>query len=173
MSWNTTGLLIKADHSADYPGLLRKLDLAATETGETVSFDEAASSSNEGVAVATVDGWTALWGSIGLLMVDDDGVAELARSADVLQLVLAGASDTAGFTWWKDGKVARDWMRQGGRMVKEQGKPLPQETAAFAGADDEQAILRLLESLTLPYERLESVEYEMFELSFDDLTADY
>jgi hypothetical protein len=169
MSWHTTGLLIKADHSNDYPGLLQKLGLAATETGETVSFDEATSVSNEGVAVATVDGWTALWSCIGMLMVDDDGVVDLARSADVLQVVLEGASATAGFTWRTGGRTVRDWMRQGGDVVKDEGEPLPEEQSAFTGADDEQAILRLLESLTLPYDRLESVEYQMFELSLDDM----
>jgi len=166
MSWHTTGQLIKADLSADYPALLQKLGLNAVATGDTISFDDATSSSNEDIAIAAVDGWTALWSNIGLLMVDSDGVAELARTADVFQLVLEGASDTAGFSWWT-GRLVRDWMRQAGDVVKDEGKPLPQEKKAFAGNDDEQAVLSLLTRLTLPYERLEAVEYEVFELSYD------
>jgi len=50
MSWHTNAILIKSDLSDDYDGLFDKLGLEGGETKGTVTFDDAASSSNEGVA---------------------------------------------------------------------------------------------------------------------------
>jgi hypothetical protein len=166
MSWHTNALLIGADFSKDYPGLLKKLGLEGGEVGEMVSFDDAASIDDESVAIATVDGWTALWGCIGLYMVDDKGLAKIAKKADVFEMILEGSSGTAGFSWWTGGKKVRDWMRQDGKMIKDEGEPLPQEKKAFAKKDsDEQAVLRMLMSLTLTLKKLQDIEYQMYELS--------
>jgi hypothetical protein len=123
MSWHTNAILIKSDLSKDYEGLFEKLGLEGGEAAGEISFDDAAASDNEGVAVATVKGWTALFGSMVLFMVDDKGLAKIAKKADVFQLTLEGASATAGFTWWSGGKVVRNWMRQDGKVLKNEGKP--------------------------------------------------
>jgi hypothetical protein len=163
MSWHTNAILLRADFSEDYPGLLKQLGLRGAEAGEEVSFDDAAAGSNDGVAAATVDGWTALWGNLALYMIDEKGLARIARKTEVFQLMLEGASDTAGFTWWSGGKMVRDWMRQAGEVIKNEGAPLPQEKKAFANKDDEQAVLQLLMSLTMPLKKLQAVEYQLYE----------
>jgi hypothetical protein len=163
LSWHTSAILIHSDLSGDYDGLLARLGLNGGEPREVVPFDDAVSLSNEGVAVGTVDGWTALWGIVPLMMIEDEGLAEIAEEADVFQMLLEGTSDTAGFTWWTGGKAVRDWMRQDGEVCRDEGKPLRQEKKAFTKNSDEQAILQLLMSLTLPLKRLQAIRYQMYE----------
>jgi hypothetical protein len=163
MSWHTGAILIRGDHSADVVGLLETLGMPGAEPGGPISRDEASSSSNAGVAVGTGHGWTALWGCLPIWGVSEDGLADVARSADVFWMLLEGASDTAGFAWWAGGRRVRDWLCQAGEDVKNEGKRLPEEKAAFAGQDHEQGVLNLMERLTLPYEKLESIEYRLYE----------
>jgi hypothetical protein len=172
MSWHTTAILIKSDFSGDFPGLLDKLGLHGAEPGGRVSFDEASSVSNDGVAAGTVDGWTALWGSVALFMVDDNELAKIAKKADVFHMILEGASGSAGFSWYSGGKLVRDWMRQEGKIINNQGTPLPGEKKAFANRDDEQAVLHLLMSLTGSLKRLDAIQYQMFEFSEGTLFGD-
>jgi hypothetical protein len=162
MSWHTNTILVKADLSKDYAGVFKQLGLGDAEPGGMVSFDAAAATFNEGVAVATLEGWTALWGNMALFMIKKEGVAEIARKADVFEMLLEGTSGTAGFTWWTGGKQARRWMRQAGKVIANEGKPLPAEKAAFASNDDEQAVLQILTALTLPLKRLAEIKYRMY-----------
>jgi len=169
MSWHTNALLIRGDQTADVVGLLEALGLPGAEPGGRVSLDEAASFDNEGVAVGAGHGWTALWGGLALFAVDDNTIAELSKTTDIFQMMLEGASDTAGFSWWTGGKRVRDWLSQAGADVKNDGKPLPEEKKAFAGRDHEQGVLNLMERLTLPYEKLESIRYRMYEVPDGEL----
>ncbi|WP_425613617.1 hypothetical protein NA78x_003452 [Anatilimnocola sp. NA78] len=169
MSWHTCGILIKADYSDDYPALLEKLGLGAATPGEMVSFDEASSSSCEGVAIGTLGGWTSIWGNFVLLMIDDDAVTTISKNADVFQLLLEGASCTAGFTFHSGGKLVRDWMRQEDNVVKDVGKPLPLEETAFKEADDEQAVLQLASAMTIQVQNWHFTKFQTFNLSDDVL----
>ena len=172
MSWHATALVINADYSMDHAGLLSKLGFDGAEAGDAISFDDAASSDNDGVAIGTADGWTILVGSLMLMIVDPDGLAEVAKTADVFQMILEGASDTAGFTWYSGGKLKREWMSQEGEVFKNEGTPLPEEKKAFGKRkiDSEQAVLALAEALTLPYEKWESAEYTLYDLPEDVAT---
>jgi hypothetical protein len=169
MSWHTGAILIRGDHSADVVGLLDTLGMPGAVPGEPVSLEEASSLDNEGVAVGCGHGWTALWGCLPIWGVSEDGLAAVARSADVFWMLLEGASDTAGFAWWTGGKRVRDWLSQAGDAVKDEGKRLPPEKAAFAGRDHEQAVLNLMERLTLPYDQLESIDYRQYSVPDGDL----
>jgi hypothetical protein len=162
MSWHTNAILVKADLSKDYAGLFNQLGLNGAEPGGMVSFDAAAATFNEGVAVAILEGWTALWGNMALFMINKEGVAEIARKAEVFEMTLEGTSDTAGFTWWTGGKRTRKWLRQGGKVVTNEGAPLPAEKEAFAANDDEQAVLCVLAALTLPLKKLQEIKYQMY-----------
>ena len=137
-----------------------------------VSFEDAASAFNDGVAVGTVDGWTALWGNMALYLVDDKAVGKIAKKVDLFQMMLEGTSATAGFTWYAGGKLVRDWMRQEEKIVKNRGAPFPEEKQAFAKRDDEQAVLHLLKSLTLLLKRLQAIQYHMYAFSEDSLYGD-
>jgi hypothetical protein len=169
MSWHTNAILIKGDFSKDYPGLLAKLGLQGAQAGEIVSFDDAASTFNDNVAIGAVDGWTALWGNMALFMINGKALAKIAKKADVFQMMLEGTSGTAGFSWYSGGKIIRDWMRQEGKIVKNEGKPLAVEKKAFANRDDEQAVLHLLMGLTIPLKKLQAIQYQMYGFSEDAL----
>lgn len=169
MSWHAGAVLIRGDHTADVVGLLNTLGITGAEPGEPISFEEASSSDNPGVAVGFGSGWTALWGCVPLWAVGDDELADVARSADVFWMLLEGASDTAGFSWWADGKRVRDWLCQAGEVVKDEGRRLPEERKAFADGDHEQAVLNLMERLTLPYAKLEAIEYRLYEVPEDEM----
>ncbi|MBX9680348.1 MAG: hypothetical protein K2X38_16435 [Gemmataceae bacterium] len=164
MSWHTNAILIRRDFSDDPIGLLDRLDLHDAKLAGTTSFDEAASSSNEGIALAFVDGWTTLWGSVAIFMVSDEELVRISKDADVFTMTLEGASGTAGFACYQGGKLVRDWMRQEDAVVKDEGKPLPQEKAAFAKRDDEQAVLQILEKLTIPLDKLDAATFRMYEV---------
>jgi hypothetical protein len=169
MSWHTNGVLIHEDYSTDVDGLLRKLGFHGAVPDQTASFDDATSGNNEDIAVGVVDGWTAVWGSVALYGVDDEGLAKIARKADIFELLLEGTSGTAGFKWWTGGKRVRNWMSLEGEEFKNDGRPLPEEKKAFAKRDHEQAVLQLLTSLTLPLKRLTSIEYRMYKIPDDSL----
>jgi hypothetical protein len=164
MSWHTNAILIRADLSKDYPAMFDMLGLGGAQPGELVSLEDASSALSECVAVGTIEDWTVLWGNMALYMIAEGGVANLAKTADVFQMILEGASGTAGFTWYTCGGLARDWMRQDGEIIKDEGNPLPEEQNAFADQDDEQAVWQLLVALTLPYEKLEAIRYQMYAL---------
>jgi hypothetical protein len=172
MSWHTSAILIKADFSKQHMKLFKTLDLNGAEVGDMISFEEATATDNEGVAIGTVDGWTALWGNTALYMVDDEGLASIAKKATIFQMTLEGTSSTAGFSWWTGGTRIRDWMRQDGKVIKNEGKPLPEENAAFTKRDDEQAVLQILCKLTVPFERLEAIEYQLYGFDEEALFGD-
>lgn len=168
MSWHTNALLINRDYSGQHERLLEQLGLTGAESAGPISWDEAASFENEGVGIASGNGWTALFGGVALFMVDDEALAKIAKTADVFQMMLAGSSDTAGFTVWRGGKVIRDWLRQQGDLIKNEGPPLPAEKKAFAKNDDEGAVLDLLSALTLPSRDLAGLQFELYSVP-DDL----
>lgn len=163
MSWHTNGVLIRSDHSKDFPALLARLGLPGAVEGEPVDFDEATSVGNFGVAAGVVDGWTALWG-FGVIALDAAAFAEISRRAAVFQVVLEGTSDTAGFGWWVGGERVRDWLHQGGELLRNEGDPLPGEKKAFAGRDREQAVLKLMTELTVSFKKLAGITYRMYEI---------
>jgi hypothetical protein len=169
MSWHTIGIFIQKDYSADVGGMLGKLGLNGAIPQQRVSFDGATCGDDEGVAVGVIDGWTVLWGGVAMYGVDEDGLAEIAKKVRIFQILLEGTSGTAGFTWWAGGKCVRDWMSQEGEVFKNEGTPLPEEKRAFAKRDHEQAVLQLLTSLTVPFQRLESIEYRMYEIPEDSV----
>jgi hypothetical protein len=165
MSWHTTALLIRKDYSKDFSALLATLGLEGAELDGLTTFDEATSSANDGIAIGYADGWTVLWGNVTLLFVDQDAIEKIAKKTDVFTMILEGASDTAGFTWYTGGKQVRDWMRQAGEIIENVGRALPIEKKAFAKNDDEQAVLQIMLQLTLSLEALEGIRYEQYNLS--------
>ncbi len=169
MSWHTTALFLKADFVQDHAGLLEKLGFGGAAPAGATTFDEAASFSNDGIAIGGADGWTILVGSLAMFAIDPGGLAEIAKKADAFQMILEGASDTAGFTWYTGGKRVRDWLSQQGEVLTDEGKPLAAEKKAFGKPkiDAEQAVLKLAEALTLPYEKWEAAEYTQYELPDD------
>ncbi len=97
MSWHSCAIMIHADRSGDIVGLLDEIGFPGAHRVGSTSFDEATSISifgefgdGPGAAVATIDGWTSIWGPI--LYGDTDALARISRDADVFTLLLEGAS---------------------------------------------------------------------------------
>src|SRR5262249_47384861 len=107
-------------------------------------------------------GWTVLIGNMTLYMVDDEALAKIAKKADVFQMILEGTSDTAGFTWGTGGKLVRGLMIQDCNVIRDEGKLLPEEIKAFADNDNEQAVLQMLNTLTVSMEELEHIKYQKY-----------
>lgn len=165
MSWHTNALLIHRDFSGNYEELFERLGLVGAEEVDQIDFDDAASSTNEGIAIATIEGWTTLWGGIMMFMIDSDQLTEIAKEGDVFEMMLEGASGTAGFTWYSKGRQVRDYLSQGGETINDDGKPLPIEAAAFSSGDEEQAVLQIMEKMTLPFSTLSNATYQLFEFA--------
>lgn len=164
MPWHTNGVLIHADYSKDIPGLLEKLGIeGAEELDEAVSFEDATSSEMEALAVGCVDGWTCLFSSVAIFLIDDDELAKIAKKADIFSLTLEGSSGAAGFEWWTKGKQVRKHMVVEGDVTVNEGKPLAEEKKVAKEEDDEQRVLMLMETLAVPYEKLAKTEFAVFQ----------
>jgi hypothetical protein len=172
VSWHTSAVLIGVDRSSSLPGFLDELGFPGATRVRSVSFEEASGLGDPDgpltLAVATVDGWTSIWGP--LLIADGEALLRASRLGPVFTLILEGASGTSSFELYRDGSRVRLRLEQGGEVLKEEGEPLAEEREAFGEDDDgdgEQGILNLMEALTLPFDRLSSVEYDLYELPFD------
>jgi hypothetical protein len=167
MSWNVSGLVIQLETpESAYGEFLEKLGLADPEFEETLSFDDAMDESSEGsVAIASVDGWTSVWGR--MLVFCDDVLGELTGSANAFVFLLEGVSGSYLFEWWTGGSRRRKWFSQGGSIQIDEGTPLPEEQKVRAEApdDEEDQIFLLMNELTLPYRRLTGPEFDVFSIS--------
>ena len=162
MSWHTNAVLIRKDFTGNYAALFDRLGLVGAEEDAQIDFDEAASSSNEGIAIATIDGWTALWGGLPMFMLDTEQLPKISEQGDVFEMILEGASGTAGFSWYSLGNKVRDYLSQGGEIINNEGKPLAIEDAAFSIGDEEEAVLQIMEKMTLSLSRLSNATYTLF-----------
>jgi hypothetical protein len=164
MSWHTSGTLIHADYSKDLPGLLEKLGVEGANLRDaTISFEEATSVEIDGLGVAVVDGWTCLFGTMTMVLIDDEALARISKEADVFQITLEGSSGAAGFEWMTGGKSVRRWMIVEGDVTVNEGTPLPQEKLVANEKDDEQRMLLLMEKMTVPFKRLSETKFHAFE----------
>ena len=167
MSWHTSALLIRADHLPGHAFLLGRLGFAgATEVGP-IDFDAATSvmvldelEGGLGAAVAAVGGWVSIWGPF--LVADPVALADLSRGGSALTLMLEGASGTAGFEWFRNGRLRRRWLVQAGDVIHDEGEPLPEE--AEVPDDPEARVLALLGRLALSVDVLADAEYILYRL---------
>jgi hypothetical protein len=162
MSWHTSGLVIHlATPEKEYQAFLETLELEDPVFRKKASFDDAVS--EEGIAIASMDGWTSVWGA--LLIVSDRVLKRLSKTANAYAFLMEGASGSYMFEWWTKGSCKRKRFIQEGEIGIDHGKPLPEENEVIAKEDDdEQRILLLLEKLTIPFRKLTKPEYHVFEV---------
>ncbi len=166
MSWHTSAILIRSDELPGRPFLLGRLGFpGATEDGP-IGFGAATSAGalddpdgGLGAAVASVDGWVAIWGPF--LIADPDSLADYSRGGAALTVMLEGATGTAGFEWFLDGTLRRRWLMQEGAVIEDEGEPLPEEDGT-TDDDPEGRVLHLLGRLAVPVERLGEAEYSLY-----------
>ena len=167
MSWHTSAVLIGLDRSGDVPAFLDELGFPGAVFLRSVDFEEATGLGDMGsaltVAVAVVDGWTALWGPI--LVADQDALVRASQQGLALTLIMEGASDTYGFELFRDGAKVRGWLEQAGQIIHDVGDPLPEELEVVDRSDHwETRLLRLVERVAVPIEHLSQAEYDLYEL---------
>ena len=93
---------------------------------------------------------------------------ELSRQQEIVSFLLSGTSGTSGFAHFKNGELARSFVFQEGNLIQQVGTVLPEEKLAFAEKPDdgEQAILLLVERLTVDWAKVAATEFALFE--FDE-----
>jgi hypothetical protein len=164
MSWHTNGILIHSEFGKDPQRVLAALDVEADEFGSSISFDEAASSTHDGIAVGFIDGWTLIFGGIAMFEISSDKLAEISSDCAVFEMMLEGSSGTAGFNWYTGGEKVREYLSQAGEIIKDEGTQLAAEGEGFAEDDAEQAVLDLMTHLTLPFARINACQFTLFDL---------
>ncbi|WP_165071804.1 hypothetical protein [Paludisphaera rhizosphaerae] len=167
MSWHTSAVLIGVDRSGDVPAFLEELGFPGAVYLRSVDFEEATGLGDFGsaltVAVATVDGWTALWGPI--LVADQEALLRASELGPALTLIMEGASDTYGFELFRDGAKVRGRLEQAGQIIYDEGEPLSEELEVVDDpADWETRLFDLMGRVAVPIERLSEVEYDLYEL---------
>jgi len=148
----------------EYGAFLEKLGLENPVFEEKLTFDAALDAmSEESVAIASVEGWTSVWGV--LLFVDEEVKQKLSKKANLLEFTLEGASDSYLFEWWTKGALKRKRFIQEGEVQIDIGKPLPEEVEAFEEEDDEEErIFELIDRLCLPFRKLTMPKFHVFQI---------
>ena len=164
MSWHTNAVLIHSEFGRDLDQVFQAIGLEPIEIDSEVAFDEVASSSNDGIGVGFVDGWTALFGGLSMYAIDSDNLAAISQQFEVFEMMLEGSSGTAGFSWYQHGEKVREYLIQADEVIKDEGEPLDIEQEAFRGGDSEDAILDLMTKLTVPYNKLDTTNFTLFDL---------
>jgi hypothetical protein len=167
MSWHTSAVLIGVDRADNIVGFLEELGFSGAQYIDTVSFDAATTVADfDGslrLAVATVDGWTSIWGPF--LAAEPNALSRISREGPIFTLILEGATGTYGFELFRDGFKVRERMEQGGNVYSEAGEPLAEELEVFQSFDSgELRMLELMEKLTIPFARLSSARYDLYQL---------
>jgi hypothetical protein len=96
MSWHTSAILIGVDRASDIVGFLEELGFPGAQYLDSVSFDEATAVADfDGslrLAVATVDGWTSIWGPF--LTADQNALSRISNEGPIFTLILEGSTGT-------------------------------------------------------------------------------
>jgi hypothetical protein len=174
MSWHTSGLVVQVETPKEsFQAFLQSIGVDGPEYVKTAPFDDAISGDDaDMVAIASMDGWTSVWGIAMMWAADDDVMKKLFKNTNAFTFTMEGASDTYLFEWWVKGVRKRKYMIQEGEVGINEGKPLPEENEVFKQeVDDEQRILLLLEKLTLPWKRLTKPKYHVF--AVEDPLSEY
>ena len=177
MSWHSCGFILKRDYSSNPNDLLESLGHSHLEPYGEMDFEDAMAPGDiNGCYLGFADGWTILFDYLGYQnangMIRTEGAVTLTANSPLCRLsaesrifsfFLEGYADIAAFSWHENGELLRSLYIEGSSLILDFGRSSAQEIAAFEGApDNEQAILSLMESLTLPLERIATIPYEYY-----------
>jgi hypothetical protein len=168
VSWSINVLLVQLETpEKGYEAFVNKLGIGNATYREKLPFDDAIDEvmDADGVAIASAEGWTSVWGSLISLIVGDDVLAELSATARTYSFMLDGTSDSYIFETWVKGKRVRKRGFQDGEVFVDEGEPLPEEAAAFANSDDEEdRAFGLMNKLSVPHRRLTKPKFHVFDV---------
>lgn len=164
MSWHTNAIFIHADFGEMPENVFRALDLEFELVDTDVTFDEVSSSSNDGIGVSFVNGWTVIFGGMPMFSIGSSSLLKIAKDSDVFEMMLEGSSGTAGFSWYSDGEIAREYLSQEGEIIKDEGEKLALENDIEPIKDNEQFVLQVMIGLTIAFPALSSARFSIFEI---------
>ncbi|MBX9789713.1 MAG: hypothetical protein K2Y37_12420 [Pirellulales bacterium] len=193
MSWYAHVILIRWNQPRPPQQVVDEFQWPIVDSGNVVGFEDATSSMDTiGFPIGASGDWTIICDPTFRFVRPDRGkglwipkIAAALRKVSaggalVFGVLLEGSTDTHGFAVCSGGKLTRFWLRQQERVVTNRGTPLAAERGLFADelqGDAERAVLRLMEEVCLPMERLDEVEFHVFhvppppEPTIDDLIA--
>ncbi|RYG62960.1 hypothetical protein EON80_22130 [bacterium] len=183
MSWNTSAILINSRIGETPEQCFAALGAETGESEGNISFDEASSLSLGGRAIAVVEDWTIIFDPFMFrtLYMDSEGeskgiwpfelenrLQELSTGHEVVSFLIFGTSDTFGFAHFQGGEQSRCFLFQEGAALKQIGTVSAEEELAFAQnpGDEEQAILSLVEKLSVSWDQIAAAEFALFQ--FDE-----
>lgn len=141
MSWNTVLTFVEGQGARE---VLARLPEFSVRRG-TISFEEASSVQNDGLAYAEVSGWAVLCHSLALA---DLELGDRLTSGRVLTLLLGGAGTVYGFSLSEESERVRELIYADFEAVEESGDPLAEEADVSGGEHDEDWLFGLMESVT-------------------------
>ena len=193
MSWHAHIILIRWPPPRLPQQVVDEFQWPIVDSGSVVGFEDATASMDAtGFPIGASGAWTIICDPLFRFVRPDRGkglwVPKIAAAlrkvsaggALVFGALREGSTDTHGFAVCTGGKLARFWLRQSARVVANRGTPLAAERGFFTAelqGDAEQAVLRLMEDVCLPMERLDEVEFHVFhvppppEPTIDELIA--
>lgn len=164
MSWHTNAVMIHTEFDQDLELVFQALGIQPFEIASAVDFDQVSSSTNDGIGVGFVDGWTVLFGGLSMYSIDSESLAAISEQFDVFEMMLEGSSGTAGFSWYQGGEKVREYLIQAGEVIKDEGQPLGIEQEAFRDGDAEDAVLTVMSTLTVPFNTLNEACFTLFDV---------
>lgn len=182
MSWNSTFIAINRDFSGQLDKLQTDLGISLGEPLQTISWEEATSSSVAGKSLGIGSGWTIICDP--LMFLDPSGMEpyEMGRvwpskiekglgicssGSKALGFILSGVSGTYGMTIHEDGRLLRCRLMQEGESLIDFGEPLPEETEVFTKESDEELrVFLLLEKFGLSFGKLADIQFTLYEPTF-------
>jgi len=180
MSWHAHVILIRWTQPREAQVVVDDFQWPIVDSGSVVGFEDATSSFQATkFPIGAAGEWTIICDPMFRLVRPDRGkglwvpkIAGALRkvSADgalVFGVLLEGSTDTHGFAVCSGGKLARFWLRRQERVVANRGNSLAAERGLFTDdlpADAEQSVLQLMQDACLPMERLDEVEFRVFDV---------
>ena len=177
MSWHACGHLIQRDFSSNPNLMLEVLGHSHLESQGPMDFEDAMTPGDiNGCYLGFIDDWTIVFDYSGYLtangikrtehamtMAAESPLSRLTPDSAAFSFFLEGYANIAAFSWYQYGKIARSLYIEGENVLLDIGITQPQEYDIFKKApNNEQAIVSLLESLTLPIDRFSAIEYDYY-----------
>ena len=134
------------------------------QIGESVLLDsyERSDLRHESVASALVDGWTVVWGRPLFRQFSDAQLSRLSELGWLIYLIVEDTSGTYGFSLYTDGVVKRRWYESEGEVIVDEGGVLAQEDERDEGLDTDWRVIRVVEKLSLTFERLYGARWGIY-----------
>ena len=156
MSWIESGMIIQvATPESEYRAFLESLEFENVVFKKKLAFDLAVSAG--GIAIASIEGWTILWGALAL--VAEERLRELSTTANIFVFLISEKTSSYMFEWWTNGTQKRK------RFIEEMDNnpSLPEEIEAFQEEDDDESrFYAIMEKLTLPFRTVRKPKYHVF-----------